>query len=78
MTDLARMMSNLNGLTSERRLIENRILTANSDILAAIKESGLTRVQVEMMPEFRTYACCVLIQTAFQPKPPKDNYELGA
>ena len=46
MTDLARMMSNLNGLTSERRLIENRILTANSDILAAIKESGLTRVQV--------------------------------
>lgn len=71
MTDLARMMSNLNGLTSERRLIENRIL-------AAIKESGLTRVQVEMMPEFRTYAGCVLIQTAFQPKPPKDNYELGA
>ena len=26
MTDLARMMSNLNGLTSERRLIENQIL----------------------------------------------------
>lgn len=77
MTDLARMMSNLNGLTSERRLVENRILTANQEILAAIKESGLTRVQLEMMPEFRTYAGCMLIQTAFQPKR-EDNYDLGA
>lgn len=78
MTDLAKLMSNLNGLTSERRLIENRIITKNQEILAAIKESGLTRVQLEMMPEFRTYAGCVLIQTAFHPKPPQDNYDLGA
>lgn len=78
MTDLAKLMSNLNGLTSERRLIENRIITANHEILTAIKASGLTQVQLEMMPEFRTYAGCVLIQTAFQPKPPQDKYELGA
>ena len=80
MIDLVNAMSNMNGLISQQRLLEGRIMSSRDEIIQAIRKSGLTVEQVSAMPEFQTSQGMYIVRCAFfsQEKPHMDEYNLGA